>query len=95
MASGDTLTTPAHLPDFLPDPLRDSQRIRATATNRRKGQGMGLLSRLLVACDHELQEVFVPLWSGPAVDLYDHGTKAHARKVAAAVVGKNPAWCKL
>lgn len=93
LRSGDTL--PNTLPEFLPDALRDSQRIRATDANRRKGYGLGLLARILSACDHELQEIFVPLWHGPATDLYDHAANARARKVAAAVVGNNPAWCKL
>ena len=94
MASGDTLPTLTTLPEYLPDALTDTQRRRLIATNRRKGQGVGLLSRLISGTE-ALAHVTVPLWNGPASDLYDHTANLRARKVAAAVVGTAPAWNKL
>lgn len=96
MRSGDTLhdSLPTSLPVFLPDPLTDTQRRRSVATNRRKKYGEGLLARLLSATDG-LNHVMLPLWHGPATDLYDHGAKDRARDVTAAVVGDATAWVKL
>ena len=95
MASGDTLPTLTTLPEFLPDPLRDSNRLRATKTNRRKGYGMGLWPRLLIGGEHELQHVTSALWRGPAADLYDHDKNRRAREMVAAIVGPAPTWAKL
>lgn len=95
MASGDTLPYRlTELPEFLPDPLCDTERRRLVKTNKRKGYGVALLSRLLSATD-ALQHVTVPLWHGPASELYDHAANHRARKVAAAVVGNAAAWSKL
>ncbi len=96
MASGNTLTYPrlTDLPEYPPDALWDTQRQRLVKTNKRKGYGMALLSRLVSATD-SLQHVTVPLWHGPASDLYDHAANLRARKVAAAVVGNAAAWSKL
>lgn len=92
MWSGDTL--PTSLPEFLPDSLVDTQRRRSVTTNRRKKYGEGLLARLLSATD-DLNHVMLPLWTGPAIDLYDHGAKNRARDMTAALVGDAPAWVKL
>jgi hypothetical protein len=95
VVSGDTLPTPAALPQFLPDALVDTQRRRLIQVNRKKGYGGGLLARLLSDTGHRLQHVTVPLWNGPASDLYDHAANRQARAVAAAVVGDAAAWNSL
>lgn len=83
------------LPEFVPDALQDSNRIRSTATKKKMGYGVGLIPRLLTATEHQLVHITVPLWNGPASDLYDHVANDRARNVAAAVVGRAAAYVKL
>jgi hypothetical protein len=88
--NGDT-----DLQTFTPDALQDSTRIRNTRAYRSLNYGGGLLPRLLVAADHELQHIVVQLGPGTAADLYSRTTGDRARAVALAVIGTAPARIRL
>lgn len=80
---------------FIPDALQDSTRIRKTHAARRLNYGAGLLPRLLIAGDHRLQHVVLPLGPGTAADLYSRATGDRARAAVLALVGPAPSWACL
>lgn len=80
------------LPRYMPDPLKDSNRVRATQV---KKMLVGLVPRLCFATTDDMQEVIVNLWHGPAADLYSHKAQQRAVRMTAAIVGSAPAWSKL
>lgn len=80
------------LPPHMPDPLKDSSRERRKEVGKMMG---GLIPRLTLATDYDMQEVIVRLWNGPATDLYCHKAKARAKKLTDAIHGNAPAHCTL
>jgi hypothetical protein len=83
------------LPAFIPDALVDSKYERRRRANVMFKHGVGLPCRLLVASDHRLKLVTVPIGSAIAAGLYSPRVNARARAHARAIVGNSPAWCKL
>jgi hypothetical protein len=77
---------------FVPDALQDSTQVRRSRARRRLRYGAGLLPRLLIAADHALIHVVVPLGMGTPADLYSPKVNAHARKTGLEVIGAAPAW---
>lgn len=85
-------STTKTLPRYMPDPLKDSNRVRARQVKKMLS---GLIPRLSFATTDDMQEVIVNLWHGPASDLYCHKAQQRAVKMTAAIVGSAPAWSKL
>lgn len=80
---------------FTPDALQDSSGIRNTRAKRRLNFGGGLIPRLLIAGQHDLQHVVLQLGLGTAADLYSPATNARARAAVLALVGPAPTWACL
>ncbi|WP_191242384.1 hypothetical protein [Deinococcus ficus] len=76
----------------MPDPLKDTNAERSKEV---AGMMDGLIPRLTLATNYDMQEVIVSLWSGPATDLYSHKAHDRAANITAAILGTAPGWCKL